>query len=88
MLETITAAAPTAGGPGAGTLILGGLTLTVLYLTHCSWRPWTACSRCDGNPRFRSSSGKTWRDCPRCKGSGRRVRFGARMLRGRRGSGK
>jgi hypothetical protein len=54
-------------------LIAGG------YLAACAIWPFTACSRCDGNGKRRSPSGKAWRPCRRCGGTGARLRLGRRV---------
>lgn len=42
--------------------------------------PYTACSRCGGSGRNTGSNGKRWGTCRKCKGTGRRLRFGARLV--------
>lgn len=50
------------------------------YAVACLIWPYTACRRCEGAGKFRTSSGKAWRKCPRCKGSGERLRLGRKIL--------
>ncbi len=59
--------------------------LTVMglsYLASLYLHPLVNCWRCKGNGRH---TGMLWdyarRPCERCAGSGRKIRFGARMLR-------
>jgi hypothetical protein len=68
---------------------VGWLTVAALvWSAFKGWQaliwPYAACGHCSGSGRHRSPCGANWRLCRRCKGSGRKVRLGARMLRGLR----
>lgn len=54
--------------------------LAVVYLGACLIWPYEPCPRCGGRAP-RSPSGRYWRDCRRCGGRGRRLRWGARIVR-------
>lgn len=49
------------------------------YVVACRIWSYSACRRCEGQPHFRTSSGKAWRKCPRCKGTGERIRLGRKI---------
>jgi hypothetical protein len=60
--------------------VLAAVVWAAGYAVACWWWPFTACSRCKGNGRFRSPSGKNFRLCGRCKGGGTRLRMGRKVL--------
>ena len=67
----------------AGSILLLIAFVTVLvagYLIGCRIWPYANCPRCSGSSKSGSPSRKAFRDCPRCKGTGRRTRFGRRLL--------
>ncbi|TDW88786.1 hypothetical protein EV647_5796 [Kribbella sp. VKM Ac-2566] len=61
-------------------LITAGLVIVAFYLLACVIWPYANCTRCAGDGKSRSLSGKKFRNCPRCKGTGRRRRIGRRLL--------
>ena len=44
-------------------------------------RPWAPCGMCKGRGRHALSSPRAFGNCPFCGGRGKRLRFGARMVR-------
>jgi hypothetical protein len=69
-------------------MIVGALLWLAGYVGTCAWWPFAACRRCDGEGKLRSPTGRAWRLCRRCTGSGRRVRFGFRVVEWLRDAGK
>lgn len=63
----------------SGVLLLVGLTIVVWWLAHSYCFPWTECKVCKGTPK-RRNRGVFNIYCPLCGGSGRRRRWGARLL--------
>ena len=63
---------------GAGTLILAALIATAVYLAACVIWPFRSCTKCDGNGKHRSPSGRAWRTCHPCNGTGGKLRIGRR----------
>jgi hypothetical protein len=62
------------------TLALAVAVSLAVYLLTCLLFPFANCSKCRGNGKTSSPSGKTFRNCSRCKGTGRRTRLGRRLL--------
>lgn len=63
-----------------GTLFLGAVILAALYVASLKIWPFTSCGWCSGGGRNAGSNRKRWGNCRHCGGTGRRLRFGARML--------
>ena len=64
-------------------LAAGGLAGAAAYLVHSYRNPITTCWRCKGDPRKRSWTGLSWREsCRWCGTTGKRRRWGSRLLRG------
>lgn len=63
----------------SGVLVLVGMGSVAWWLLH-SWAfPWRPCGACKGDPKRRSRGAFTVY-CPLCRGSGKRRRWGARLL--------
>lgn len=61
---------------GVGAALLG-------YLGHAYAFPWAVCKHCGGNPRNSDKGGSNFNiSCWWCESSGRRRRWGSRILRG------
>lgn len=57
------------------------------YYFSCRWWPFGPCFRCVGHPgKNRGSNKRRWGTCRRCGGSGKRTRWGARLITRTKGS--
>jgi len=64
--------------PALAASTLMGL-VTLGYAAACAIWPFTNCSRCGGDGRRPSPSGRAFRVCSRCHGSGGQLRVGRRL---------
>lgn len=69
------------GVPGIVATLAAGVLWLAGYGVVCRWWPFAACRRCGGDGKLREPfSRKAWRTCPRCTGTGKRHRFGRRVM--------
>lgn len=68
--------------PGVDVAIaIGAALLALAWLLDVAFHPWARCLACGGKRTNPGSSVKAWGECKVCGGSGRRLRFGARLVR-------
>lgn len=68
--------------PGAWAVAaIGAALLVLIWLADLAFHPWARCVACGGKRVNPGSTAKAWGECRTCGGSGRRLRFGARLVR-------
>lgn len=76
---TLLIAASSNPGHGSAGLLPFALIVIAVYVVSCVIWPYRSCTKCDGQGRFRSPSGKAWRYCHHCGGRGAQLRVGRRI---------
>ena len=62
-------------------LVAVAVVLVIGYLISIRVHPFTNCGRCNGGSRHKGAIySYAYRPCRRCKGSGRKKRFGGKVL--------
>lgn len=54
--------------------------LAVVWVIRLWLWPYGRCARCDGSGKNTGSNGRRWGTCRKCRGTGRRQRFGSRLV--------